>query len=542
MVQALIRINGVNGSNPPNGTPLVIGAVINVTNVNTGGELTYLWEFVDKPEGSTASFAAPASQSTTFTPDVEGTYLIRQTVNRTLASERVDTQIAAISQIKTGQRIPAAGEMLQANTTRGWAEAVNRQLQELDSTRADNGLMVAVAKNATSCGRVVKMSGVVILKPGLPGEEAILQCDEAPASSAADMALPLGVLVMGVNGDSTPAGGDPCWVRTSGVFGPFLGAPAVGDPVYVDDSAIPSLTPGTHTREIGYVAELDVPGATYWLNITDGAGGGIGSDPVLMYGPFTAPNGRSTKALPASLVFKGSSDITPVVIQLRDAADTSDLEQWQDAASAVIAAVRADGAVQTSDVVGFGSLTLYSTGANNIRFSTNGTTRWAVTANGTLYAVDAQHLVSGLLPPVSSDDAANKAYVDAQIPILYFGNTVSATAEHALDPGFGARTSPVTSGSYPKMMAPRAGTISKLRLRMETQPTGAAIQYEVYINGGASGITVTTSSGGGSEEKADLVHTAAVAAGDKITVIGKPVGVVTGGAIDVIVSFQFSGV
>jgi hypothetical protein len=118
---ATIQITGI-------GAPLSIptSTVITVDAFPVGAT-SYLWEFEDIPEGSAAVFADPSAQQTTFTVDVEGTYLIRLTVDGT----DVEKAAAAAPFFTTeGEiRIPAAGETFEADALKGWARALQAALK-----------------------------------------------------------------------------------------------------------------------------------------------------------------------------------------------------------------------------------------------------------------------------------------------------------------------------------------------------------------------------------------------------------------------------
>ena len=92
------------------------------------GATTYQWEFLYKPEGSVAAFAAPTAQSTTFNLDVTGSYLIRLVVDGTdiaqviAASPEASPNFGAV-------RFPAGGETFEVDGTFGWAHAVEKALR-----------------------------------------------------------------------------------------------------------------------------------------------------------------------------------------------------------------------------------------------------------------------------------------------------------------------------------------------------------------------------------------------------------------------------
>ena len=111
---ATINITGV-------GAPLnfALGAVVNVSALPSGAT-TYLWEFIDKPDGSTAAFDDDTAQNTFFTADVEGTYLIRLTVDGVDVAQNAAAVpfLTSIGPV----RIPAAGET-------GWSRALQGALK-----------------------------------------------------------------------------------------------------------------------------------------------------------------------------------------------------------------------------------------------------------------------------------------------------------------------------------------------------------------------------------------------------------------------------
>lgn len=125
---ATINITGSGA--PLNFAP---GATVTVEALpNTGA--TYLWEFIDKPEGSVADFADNTAQQTTFDADLEGSYLIRVTIDglsvgQAIAAVPVVTSLGSI-------RIPAAGETFEADSLKGWARAIQNGLLILSNAVA----------------------------------------------------------------------------------------------------------------------------------------------------------------------------------------------------------------------------------------------------------------------------------------------------------------------------------------------------------------------------------------------------------------------
>lgn len=105
------------------GTPLQVptGTVVTIQ-ATPSGAASYLWEFIDVPDGSLAAFDNAAAETTVFTVDISGSYLIRVTVGGT----DIEQAIVA-SPVVTAQgsvRVPAAGETFEADGLKGWARAM----------------------------------------------------------------------------------------------------------------------------------------------------------------------------------------------------------------------------------------------------------------------------------------------------------------------------------------------------------------------------------------------------------------------------------
>jgi len=281
MPQALIEINAVAGSNDD----LPLNTLVQLSNADTGGELTYLWEIVDQPAGTADVLSSSAIENPTFTPKKEGTYLLRLTVNLALSNEKVATAIAAIRSLKTYERIPAATETTEDDAALGWKVAANSLLTRLDSTLADANLVVCRLPGASvpTLGQVVTVGRLDSqIKVGLPGQEVIPACATALATAAANVAGLLGVVV----GSPTSIGANGyAIVRVLGISEIELdtGPATVGDYVYVSDVGIPSLTSGTASRIVGRVSYAS--GVT-WRWMIDGqyqAAGSHGDVTVCSY-------------------------------------------------------------------------------------------------------------------------------------------------------------------------------------------------------------------------------------------------------------------
>lgn len=504
MARALIVINAVVGSNPPNGTALTLGSVVSLDNSNNGGEVSYLWEFLDMPAGSLTAFSNPNIQNPTFTPDSEGTYLIRLTVNATLSTEAVNTVIAAITQLKTGMRIPAAGETTEESTSRGWAEDVNANLQLLDRLRADPGYITGYASVGFTTGDIVYISSMQLIKAGLPGEEYVPIFADALATSATSMDVPLYIVQSKLDGGTSVLANELFYARSFGIIGPVptLGAVA-GTKVFVSNTGALSLTRGAYPRRVGTVAYTD--GAMYdWIHFD----GGLGHHEGRLY-------------------LQEDGDIQHITAGYMTIENTVANEDIR---------------LVTN---GTGSVNVLSGGSAGI---TAGANNFAVgTVNTSAFTPD--NVLSGIDTPLANTDAANKLYVDTAVSAItdisgyyVWGNTATPNAptEACLDPGFCDRTAPATAAAHPQMPIAKSGVLRDLEVRAQTGPGGGGgdtLDFTVWVNGVASTVTAqlldtpTTTA-------ADHTNTVAVNAGDYVELRVKgSAGIITG-VTDVSVSLR----
>ena len=259
MPAAEIQINGTPGSD----VALTIATLVTLSNNNVGGEVSYLWAIADQPPGAADALSATTVAAPTFTPNKEGSYRLTLVVNQGLTTEVSDSVIAAVPQLKTLERVPAAGETTEADATDGWAVAADGFLRRLDALLADSGLRVGVADATLAAGDVVRVVAATVIKVGLPGEETLPRFGAADATDAQIGDYTLGVVVSKVGGGSAAAD-ELVIVRTAGLFGGLVGAPSVGDRVFVSDAGALALTAGTYTRGVGVVADV---GATWTADL-----------------------------------------------------------------------------------------------------------------------------------------------------------------------------------------------------------------------------------------------------------------------------------
>ena len=276
MSQALIQVGGTDGSKV--NVPLNVSLL--VSNSNNGGESSWFW-VMTVPDGSNATLLDPAASSTSFTPDVEGTYFLQLTVNGTLT----DTAIAGVLSLKTHKRIPAYQEQVEANTDAtvtyhdGWNSAMSPMLRYLQDRVTGPTTFVAVAgSNDVQAGTIVFPSGKQVIKASLPGEETLLKVDLAHASTESEVLADLYYVVGAINGGPIVTG-TLVVLLASGLFPATIisGIGSGTQVIYVSDAGLPSATAGTHLRIVGYQFLKDVS-TTYgiWQSI---AFSGIDVDP-----------------------------------------------------------------------------------------------------------------------------------------------------------------------------------------------------------------------------------------------------------------------
>lgn len=350
MPQASITINAVAGSD----VDLPINTIVQLDNQNIGGELSYAWEILDQPPGAVDSLSSAVLQNPTFTPRKEGSYLIRLVVNAGLVTEQSQTVVASVVQLKTLERIPAAGEVLEADTADGWATSMNSLLRRVDSLLSDPGIIVGVnaSGGALTRGQVVRATASSIIKSGLPGQETVPGFSLALATTLAQIDELLCVVEGGVDGAGSVANLGLVKVRYIGRLAAQTpgGVAAVGDTVYLSDTGGLSLTVGTIRRRVGSAMSA---GATFdvWFNGVGGAD--IDLTPIdrayLVHGnPGTLPNAVRTDGTNATVsttgfrFSSGAVGTTPLTAK-GFAGQTAALQQWLNSADVVLAQVNASG-------------------------------------------------------------------------------------------------------------------------------------------------------------------------------------------------------
>ena len=352
MPQAKITINSVPGSD----TNLTINTLVALDNQNVGGELTYAWSILDQPPGAVDSLSSVSIQNPFFTPKKEGTYLLKLIVNQGLPTEQEDRVVAAVKQLKTLERIPAAGETTEADTSDGWATASNSYLRRMDALLVDPGVMVGVNASGGTLvrGNIVRAPGVEFIKATLPGAEGLPGFTRAHANVLGEIDELLCVVESDITGIgvSIPGTGPTearlMRVRYIGRFVAITGTPAAGDTVYVNDGGSLSLTPGTIRRRVGSV----MTGAytnDVWFNGVGGAD--IDLTPIdrayVIWGnPGALPNalrvdGANATGVPG-VPFRIAAGAGAVGLQVVGAAGQN-IQEWYDSGTTMRAHISSSG-------------------------------------------------------------------------------------------------------------------------------------------------------------------------------------------------------
>jgi hypothetical protein len=120
------------------------------------------------------------------------------------------------------------------------------------------------------------------------------------------------------------------------------------------------------------------------------------------------------------------------------------------------------------------------------------------------------------LVPFILEPGASILPVDAAAVVAFGNNSVAAAADTRFLDQWRSTTTAGTAETTP-IVAPRAGTLRNLFVRHQAAVgNGNSITYRVRINGVNTTITVTLATGA-IAQTSDLVNTAAVAQGDRIT-------------------------
>lgn len=139
-------------------TPPLVSVELN----DTTGVDNYFWEFLDKPESSTAVFDDPTSPAPTFTPDVDltSTYLIQCSIND--AESRGQIGLAFRTE-RLDVRKLAAGEGPQFDDQKGWVEAYNDFVDKVEGLIIGGNVIGPDPATIRAIATYANVSGNVLL-------------------------------------------------------------------------------------------------------------------------------------------------------------------------------------------------------------------------------------------------------------------------------------------------------------------------------------------------------------------------------------------
>jgi hypothetical protein len=127
----------------------LLGQQVRLSTFSVGTITTYEWMLLDIPEGSQAVLDSPTAPTPHFTPDLDGTYLVRLIVNKGAAGERRAMAYIGFYTYFLETRIPAAGETMEEGA-RGWAAEVGAGLRKVVNVSGRGGVwLCANASGAT---------------------------------------------------------------------------------------------------------------------------------------------------------------------------------------------------------------------------------------------------------------------------------------------------------------------------------------------------------------------------------------------------------
>jgi len=530
--QSLIQCEGVDGSR----ITYLPGDTCHLSNHNIGGEVAYAWVMLDRPAGSAAVLSNPAIVNPTFVVDVEGSYLLRLTVTGATGAVYVNQAVAAAKYLKTGMRVPAAGETTEVDSADGWASspAVDAFLDTVNDSASDGHLLAGTdVAGGLSAGACVYISSIETLKAGLPGVESVPGYRQAKANVELDAHRCVGIVASDVAGGVGPfAIGAVILVRIGGISHVTNAAAlgAAGDPIFLNDAGLPSINSGTFKRQIGVIVESDA--ATY-------ADIFLFSEMDSVYKSLDTLYLRGASAIELTLAASAQSILkTGGSLQI-GTSGANDLEiflngaktwYFDNADSSLHNEQAADSYINKKS----GDLYLMVLDAHKIYLGTGGASQWSLdNATGNLEYVGGLDGEVRCGSPTANSSATRRDYVHGLgFGILDFGDGFN----NAGGGGVGYMGVCWKSGAIGATEAdvqvpvPFPGYISNTYLHAGTAPAGGAGDKEAYavrVNGVATGITFNLAVGGVTANKTGVP--VAVVAGDLVSVSVTPdAGIVSG--------------
>lgn len=133
---------------------LQLGVAVVLKNADNAQVTKWYWRIVAKPPGSAATLSTAVGSSTSFVPDIVGSYLIELKVNDGHPLNQTKRCLCAVEDALTGYRFPIQEETFEANwvspysgvqNTRGWADDFDGILRDVAAKiGAVNGSLLTV--------------------------------------------------------------------------------------------------------------------------------------------------------------------------------------------------------------------------------------------------------------------------------------------------------------------------------------------------------------------------------------------------------------
>lgn len=221
------------------------GNLVNLVST-LGGNLDQQWTLLDKPTGSAVTLATASAPTSSFTPDVPGTYRVQLATN---SGAQVQVLLVGITKDATGAdvfhawRIPAYKEKgSEANfpgNSRGWATAIEKILKGVDAViAAALAAEAAVTRTLTNktlgapvvTGTVV-YQGTKLRVLSIPGEALTLGISTAVIAqftmldeTSVKVDFTASMKAFGVNAKSGGFAGSATYMRSGGGAPTLVGA------------------------------------------------------------------------------------------------------------------------------------------------------------------------------------------------------------------------------------------------------------------------------------------------------------------------------
>ena len=175
-----------------------------------------------------------------------------------------------------------------------------------------------------------------------------------------------------------------------------------------------------------------------------------------------------------------------------------------------------------------GGLVYYSDGTNWVSLGNLTTLAQTMTGLKTFGSIP----VLPASDPTTDNEAARKAYVDKKGGILTWINVAGTTIAFATSRWFtlNSHAPPDATNTNTELLAPKAGTLKNLYVRVTANTLDAAITVVVQINAVSKTLTLSIAAGT-TGTFSDVAHTDAVVAGNLITVTAQVAG--TAGSITI---------